>query len=126
VPAGRGSVVWDKSQRGFGRGRSMVGVVMGGLVGTRGGWVILQLVGVLVVGLAVAAVRFGPARRGVTTRRRSPLEHLEALAAGLESAAGGDTALALIVSGLPPRPRRPGLLPPHQHRPPPAAPRPAP
>src|SRR5438105_9909095 len=43
-----------------------------------------QLVGVLVVGLAVAGVRFGPARRGVATRRRSPLEHLEALAAGLE------------------------------------------
>src|SRR3989442_6613844 len=33
-------------------------------------------------------------------RRGSPLEHLEALAAGLEGAAGVDTAVALTVSGL--------------------------
>jgi len=70
----------------------------------------LQLVAVLVAGLAVAAVRFGPARRSVATRRRSPLEHLEALAAGLEGAAGVDTAVALTVSGLRRRLGRTGLL----------------
>ncbi len=94
----------------------MIGVVMGWLVGTPGGWVMLQLVGVLVVGLAVAAVRFGPPRRGVATRRRSPLEHLEALAAGLESAAGVDTAVALTVSGLRRRLGRTGLLRPDEQR----------
>src|SRR5438552_18990190 len=105
VPARRGRVVWDEYHQGFGQGRSMTGVVMAWLGGTPGGWVVLQLAGVLVVGLAVAAVRFGPARRGVATRRRSPLEHLEALAAGPEGAAGADTAVALPVSGLR---RRPG------------------
>src|SRR5256886_3486494 len=84
----------------FGRGRSMTGVVLGWLVGTPGGWAITQLVGVLVVGLAVAGVRFGPARRGVATRRRSPLEHLEALAAGPESPARPDSAAAPPASGV--------------------------
>jgi len=45
-------------------------------------------------------VRFGPARSGVERRRRSPLEHLEALAAGLEGAGGADTAVNLTVRGL--------------------------
>ena len=116
VPARRGRVVWDEYHQGFGRGRSMTGVVLGWLVGTPGGWAITQLVGVLVVGLAVAGVRFGPARRGVVTRRRSPLEHLEALAAGLEGAAGADTAVTLTVSGLRRRLGRTGLLRPDEQR----------
>src|SRR5439155_1315598 len=116
VPARRGRVVWDEYHQGFGQGRSMTGVVMGWLGGTPGGWVVLQLAGVLVVGLAVAAVRFGPARRGVATRRRSPLEHLEALAAGLEGAAGADTAVALTVSGLRRRLGRTGLLRPDEQQ----------
>ena len=116
VPARRGRVVWDEYHQGFGRARSTTDVVMGWLVGTPGGWAILQLVGILVVGLAVAAVRFGPARQGVTTRRRSPLEHLEALAAGLEGAAGADTAVALTVAGLRRRLGRTGLLRPDEQQ----------
>src|SRR5438034_6802331 len=58
------------------------------------GWAILQLLGVALVALAVAAVRFGPARSVIERRRRSPLEHEEALAAGLEGAGGVDTAVA--------------------------------
>jgi len=54
----------------------------------------------VVVGLAMAAVRFGPAQQVIERRRRSPLEHLEALAAGLEGAAGVETAVDLTVSGL--------------------------
>ncbi|MGE5761569.1 MAG: hypothetical protein ACM37V_14540, partial [Gemmatimonadota bacterium] len=45
-------------------------------------------------------------------RRRSPLEHVEALAAGLEGAGGVDTAVALTVSGLRRRLSRTGQ-PPH-------------
>src|SRR5438034_1805023 len=36
------------------------------------GWAILQLLGVALVALAVAAVRFGPARSVIERRRRSP------------------------------------------------------
>src|SRR5207244_11132739 len=71
----------------------------------------LQLLGVALVALAVTAVRFGPARSVIERRRRSPLEHVEALAAGLEGAGGVDTAVGLTVSGLRRRLGRVGLLP---------------
>ena len=115
APAERpGRVVWDEYHQGFGEGRSLPGVLVGWLVRTPGGWALLQLVAVLLVGLAVAAVRFGPPRPVIETRRRSPLEHLEALAAGLEGAAGVDTAVALMVSGLRRRLGRAGMLAPEQ------------
>ena len=66
---------------------------------------------VALVALAVAAVRFGPALTVIERRRRSPLEHLEALAAGLEGAAGVETAVSLIVSGLRRRLSRSGFAP---------------
>lgn len=110
VPSGRGRLVWDEYHQGFGKARSLTGVLAGWLVETPIGWAILQLVGVVLVGIAVAAVRFGPARSVVERRRRSPLEHLEALAAGLEGAAGADTAVALTVGGLRRRLGRTGVL----------------
>src|SRR5436309_8439690 len=114
--AGGRRLVWQPDLPGFGPVPCMTGGVWGWRVGTPGGWAITQLVGVLVVGLAVAGVRFGPARRGVATRRRSLLEHLEALAAGLEGAAGADTAVTLTVSGLRRRLGRTGLLRPDEQR----------
>src|SRR5438445_2088052 len=99
APTHPGLIVWDEYHQGFGEEVSLAGVTLDWLVGTPGGWALLQLVGVLLVALAVAAVRFGPARPVVERRRRSPLEHLEALAAGLEGAAGVDTAVQLTVAG---------------------------
>ena len=93
-------VVVDEYHQGFGAGGSLLAASAAWLVGHPPGWAILQLVGVALVALAVVAVRFGPPRAGVERRRRSPLEHLEALAAGLEGAGGVDTAVALAVSGL--------------------------
>jgi len=96
----RGRVTWDEYHQGFGRSSSVAGLFVGWLAGTPAGWAVLQVVAVVVVGLAMAAVRFGPAQRVIERRRRSPLEHLEALAAGLEGAAGVETAVDLTVSGL--------------------------
>ncbi len=93
-------VTMDEYHLGFGGGASLPGALWGWLVRHPVGWAILQLAGVALVGLAVQAVRFGPARSGVERRRRSPLEHLEALAAGLEGAGGADTAVNLTVRGL--------------------------
>jgi hypothetical protein len=101
IPTRRGRVVWDEYHQGFGQeSPSMAALTWGWMVHSPAGWAILQLVAVGLVWLAVTAVRFGPARSVIERRRRSPLEHLEALAAGLESAADSDTAVQRIVAGL--------------------------
>lgn len=94
-------VAWDEYHQGFGRrGPSLYGVTWDWLRHTPVGWAILQLVAIALVWLALTAVRFGPAVAVIDRRRRSPLEHVDALAAGLESAAGEDTAVQRIVAGL--------------------------
>jgi len=97
----RGRVVWDEYHQGFGRqSSSMAALTWDWMLHSPAGWAILQLVAVGLVWLAVTAVRFGPPRSAIERRRRSPLEHLEALAAGLESAVDSDTAVQRIVAGL--------------------------
>jgi Domain of unknown function (DUF4350) len=113
---GRGRVTWDEYHQGFGRGGSLEGAVLDWLARTPAGWALLQLVGVGLVALAVAAVRFGPARSVIDRRRRSPLEHVEALAVSLQGAGGVDTAVALIVAGLRRRLGRAGVVQPEDQR----------
>jgi uncharacterized protein DUF4350 len=93
-------IVVDEYHLGFTRGSTLPGAMWRFLWSTPAGWAVLQLCIVGLIWLATVAVRFGPAREVVERRRRSPLEHVEALAAGLEGAGGADTAVALIVSGL--------------------------
>lgn len=100
VPTRRGPLVWDEYHQGFGEGRSLSGAVGRWLRGSPVGWALAQLAAVSLLVIAVAGVRFGPARAVIERRRRSPLEHLEALAAGLEGANGVDTAVSLTVSSL--------------------------
>jgi hypothetical protein len=64
------------------------------------GWAILQLAGAGVLALLAAGVRFGPVRSGIERRRRSPLEHVRALATALAAARGHDVAVRLMVQGL--------------------------
>jgi len=106
-----GRVAWDEYHQGFGqRAASLSGRTWSWLRHSPAGWAILQLIAVALVWLALTAVRFGPAREGVERRRRSPLEHLEALAAGLESAGDADTAVQRLVAGLRRRLNRTGQL----------------
>jgi len=110
TPATRGRVTWDEYHQGFGRGGSLEDAVLDWLGRTPAGWALLQLVAVGLVALAVAAVRFGPARSVIDRRRRSPLEHVEALAVSLQGAGGVDTAVGLIVAGLRRRLGRAGVV----------------
>jgi hypothetical protein len=96
-------IVVDEYHHGFGESTSMWGMLMitlRWLAGRPVGWALLHLGVVGLLALAVAATRFGPVRTVIERRRRSPLEHLEALAAGLEGAGGDETAVQLIVGGL--------------------------
>ena len=93
-------VVVDEYHQGFGEHPSILGAAWRWILATPGGWTILQLSAAGLVALAFLAVRFGPAIKVIERRRRSPIEHVEALAAGLERADGRTTAINLIVSGL--------------------------
>lgn len=100
TPERRGPLVWDEYHQGFATATGASGVLWTWLWRSPAGWAILQLTAVTLVWLAVTAVRFGPAQAVIERRRRSPLEHLDALATGLEGANGADTAVDLILSGL--------------------------
>jgi hypothetical protein len=99
-PVGRGRLSWDEYHHGNTTGNSIGGAVVAWMSRSPIGWALLQWVAVALVWLGVAAVRFGPPRPVIDRRRRSPLEHVEALAVGLEGAGGFDTGVALMVSGL--------------------------
>ncbi len=103
-------VIVDEYHQGFGKGGSIFGAAWYWARTRPGGWAILQLAFAGLLALAVSAVRFGPALRVVERRRRSPLEHLDALAVGLERAEGRDTAVQLITMGLRRRLSRTGHL----------------
>lgn len=107
-----GRVAWDEYHQGFGYGQqgSFTHHAAAWLRSSPAGWAILQLIAVGLVWLAMTAVRFGPARSVIERRRRSPLEHLEALGAGLESAADADTAIQRLALGLRRRLSRTGQL----------------
>ena len=97
----RGRIVLDEYHQGFRRDeQSVTALTWDWVRHSPLGWAALQVLAVTLVWLAVLAVRFGPALDVVERRRRSPLEHLEALGAGLESAQDEDTAVQRLIAGL--------------------------
>jgi hypothetical protein len=94
------AILVDEFHQGFGRDGSLVAAVWQWSLGAPLGWLMLQWAVVALLALAAAAVRFGPALNVVERRRRSPAEHVAALAAGLERAEGRDTAIRLLAQGL--------------------------
>jgi hypothetical protein len=101
-------VIADEYHQGFGRSGAIFTAALGWLVRSPAGWAILQLAFAGLVALAAAAVRFGPALHVLVRARRSPVEHLDALAAGLERSGGHQTAVELLGRGLRRRLQRAG------------------
>lgn len=93
-------VVFDEYHQGFARRQSIFGAALRWAWGAPAGWAMLQLALVALVALVAAAIRFGPARHVVIRHRRSSVEHVDALATGLERAGGAETAVALVTDGL--------------------------
>lgn len=94
------AVVVDEYHQGFGRAGSLPGAVIERVWRTPAGGLFAQLLVAGLLLLLLAAVRFGPPQPAIDRRRRSPLEHLDALAAGLERSNASRTAIALIAGGL--------------------------
>ncbi len=93
-------LVLDEYDHGFGPSGRLDHAVMAWIRRTPWGWALVQLAGVGLVALLASGVRFGPARRVIVRRRRSPLEHVRALAAALAAARGHEVAVRLLVRGL--------------------------
>jgi hypothetical protein len=93
-------VLVDEYHQGYGPSGSLVRAVAGWSFRTPWGWAAWQLAGVGLIALASAAVRFGPIRPAPGRKRRSPLEHVHALATALAAAHGHDLAVRLMAQGL--------------------------
>jgi len=93
-------LIVDEYDHGFGARPSLYGATWSWLVRAPAGWAMLHLALAGLVWLGVTAVRFGPALSVIERRRRSPLEHVEALATGLERANAVETAIGLVAGGL--------------------------
>jgi len=93
-------VVFEEYHHGFGAQGSLAGATLAWSRRSPWGWAVWQLVAVGVLALLCSGIRFGAARPGIPRARRSPLEHVRALAVALSAARGHDEAIAAIVRGL--------------------------
>jgi hypothetical protein len=93
-------LVVDEFHQGFAASGSLSAALLAWSVRSPWGWTLWQLGVAALVALAAAGIRFGPARSIISRRRRSPLEHVEALATALAAARGHDLAVRLLVRGL--------------------------
>jgi hypothetical protein len=93
-------VVVDEYHHGYEASGSLVGATIDWSLHSPWGWMAWQLAAVGLIALLAAGIRFGPIRTAIQRRRRSPLEHVRALATALAAARGHDVAVGLMVQGL--------------------------
>ena len=93
-------VVFEEYHHGFGAQGSLAGATIAWSRRSPWGWAVWQLLAVGLLALLASGIRFGQARPGILRARRSPLEHVRALAVALSAARGHDEAIAAIVRGL--------------------------
>ena len=93
-------VVFEEGVHGFGSSGSLGRALLRWSRRSPWGWAAWQLAVVGLLALLAGAVRFGPIRSLSTRRRRSPLEHVNALATALSARGGHDVAIAALVRGL--------------------------
>jgi hypothetical protein len=93
-------VVFDELHQGFGSEGSLPSVALAWSRSSPWGWLFWQAAIVGFLAFVAGAVRFGPMRTAIRRERRSPLEHVQALATALAAARGHDVAIASLVRGL--------------------------
>ncbi|HEX8243071.1 MAG TPA: DUF4350 domain-containing protein, partial [Longimicrobium sp.] len=99
--AARGRTVWfDEYHHGFKTGGSVMGGTTRFLLRERAGHAALQVAAALAGLLLLFGRRFGRPLPPPPARRRSPLEHVEALAGAYRQAGARDTARRLLLAGM--------------------------
>ncbi len=93
-------VLFEEYHHGFGTAGSLASATIAWSRQSPWGWGAWQLAAVGLLALLFGAVRFGPAIPGIIRVRRSPIEHVRALATALSAAEGHDEAIAAMVRGL--------------------------
>ncbi len=83
-----------------GGGGSMATVALAWSATNPLGWMMWQLLIVGLLAFLATGLRFGPVRARIERQRRSPLEHVKALATALGASKGHDVAVAALVRGL--------------------------
>lgn len=95
-----GRLIFDEFHQGYGPGGSMARAALDWSRRNPLGWMTWQLAVVGLMALLAGGVRFGPVRAAIPRRRRSPLEHVRALATALAAARGHREAVGAMVRGL--------------------------
>jgi hypothetical protein len=93
-------VLFEEYHHGFGAAGSLATATIDWSRQSPWGWAAWQLAAIGMLALLFGAVRFGPAIPGIVRVRRSPVEHVRALATALSAAKGHDEAIAAMVRGL--------------------------
>lgn len=94
------ALVVDEYHQGFGPSGSLGRAVLRWSRESPWGWAGWQLAVVGLLALLANGQRLGPPRSVIERRRRSPLEHVRALATALAATRGHDMAVKLLVQGL--------------------------
>ncbi len=94
------TVIFDEYHHGFGASGSLGAATLAWSRTSPWGWLIWQAAIAGLLAFVAGAIRFGPVRAGIPRERRSPLEHVKALATALAAARGHDVAIASLVRGL--------------------------
>lgn len=94
-----GALRFDEYHHGF-REAKPLRALLAVLTGTGGGRALLQGLVACVALLLLAGARFGAPVEEHTERRRSPLEHMQALAGAYERAGARSTARRLLLAGM--------------------------
>ena len=98
--AGGQALTFDEYHHGFQGDGSLVSGTLSWAVRQRWGYAALQLLAAALLVLVVSAHRFGAPLPPAPLRRRSPLEHVEALAGAYRQAGARHTVRRLLVAGL--------------------------
>ena len=96
----RRPLVFDEYHQGFGLYQSSTGTIVGAVTGTRAGHVLMQLLAAGLVLLVAVGVRPIAPRARAHIERRSPLEHVGALARAYEQIRATRLATQRLVHGL--------------------------